>query len=63
MTAFNTDYNDTELLDQELEAVVGGGRERAELARRLFTTSYDDWDEPERLAEWKAMHKKYLELA
>ena len=67
MTTFKTDYNNSELLDQELtieelESVAGGGRERAELSRRLFFTETDDWDEPEALAEWKEMYTKYLKL-
>ena len=41
MTAFNTDYNNTELLDQELtieelESVAGGGLERFEAWHALL---------------------------
>ena len=54
MTAFNTDYNNTELLDQELtieelESVAGGGRERFEAWHRWLAENEND--EPETLAE------------
>ena len=49
MTTFNTDYNNTELLDQELEAVTGGGRKRVEAWHRWLAEHEND--EPETLAE------------
>ena len=49
MTTFNTDYNNTELLDQELEAVTGGGRNRFEAWHQWLAENEND--EPETLAE------------
>ena len=48
MTTFNTDYNKTELLDHELEAVAGGktGKQRLfELPDELLTPQQKEWRE------------------
>jgi len=61
MTTFNTDYNNTELLDQELEAVTGGGRKRVEAWHRFLASTRND--EPETLAEVELNAREFFRNA